>query len=125
MVRSEKSKFNAMLMNAVAIFCALMDKLLNICQQKFVFCFINNALMYTPTTLISTLSKLTKSCRSSIKLSAAKSGEVHILVFRQGLKTNPKKVEAISKITLVPDFTGYGLPKAPDFTGYGKPLFNT
>ncbi|CAM9441752.1 unnamed protein product, partial [Heterosigma akashiwo] len=111
-VRNRKYAFNVMcfgLTNAPATFSHLVNKVFQGCQYEFALCFLDDVLCYSPknfTLHLYHLSQIFKRMRAAnlkFKLPKCIFGAAQIpflghLASREGLKPDPKKIEAVRKL---------------------------
>ncbi|CAN0055097.1 unnamed protein product, partial [Heterosigma akashiwo] len=111
-VRNRKYAFNVMcfgLTNAPATFSHLVNKVFQGCQYKFSLCFLDDVLCYSPRNFtlhlyhLSQIFKRMRAAKLKFKLPKCIFGAAQIpflghLASREGLKPDPKKIEAVRKL---------------------------
>ncbi|CAM9755866.1 unnamed protein product, partial [Heterosigma akashiwo] len=111
-VRNRKYAFNVMcfgLTNAPATFSHLVNKVFQGCQYEFALCFLDDVLCYSPSNFtlhlyhLSQIFKRMRAANLKLKLPKCIFGAAQIpflghLASREGLKPDPKKIEAVRKL---------------------------
>ena len=111
-LQSGKFEFNIIpfgLTNAVATFCALMDRIFADCQWDYVLYYIDDILVFTPNNFNLHLTQLESvfimidKANMKLKLSKCEFVKSQVeflghLLSREGLKMDPRKIDSIKKI---------------------------